>query len=450
MTRDLTVGKPYKVIIGFAVPILLGNLLQQFYSIVDTVIVGQFIGLEALAGVGSTGALNYFILGFVVGTCTGFAIPIAQSYGAKNYSDLKKYYTHSIYLGAVISLIFTVVTLMFLDDILYLMNTNDEMFPYAKSYIATIFAGIFGSCLYNLMASVLRAVGDSKTPLYFLIGSAISNIVLDLLFVIVFNWGVFGTAFATVISQTTAGVLCIILINKKFEILKTNKENWQFDAKIFKKLIIMGVPMGLQCSITALGIIILQAAINTLGTIYVAAITAGEKFNGFAMNMLETLGLSMATFAGQNLGAGKIERINKGLKQSLLMGFAYSIVLFVLFYFTSDYLSLILVSPEETEVIANIRIFLLIESGAYIINAMLHIFRNTVQGLGFSGVAMFAGVMELIARVVIAFGFVSSFGYVAAVLSEPIAWIAAVAFLVPAYYIIMRKLRKKHLNLLSQ
>ncbi|MFI3205674.1 MAG: MATE family efflux transporter [Clostridia bacterium] len=445
-TKDLTTGKPYKVIIAFAVPILIGNLLQQVYNITDSAIVGQFIGIEALAGVGSTGSLNFLIIGFVIGTCSGFGIPIAQSYGAKNYDNLRRYFTHAIYLGGTISIILTVFTLLFVDEILVLMNTTEEMMPYAKTYISTIFAGITGMFLYNLLSSVLRSVGDSKTPLYFLIGSAFSNVALDLLFVLVFNMGVFGTSLATVLSQTVSGIMCIILINKKFDILKTVKKDWEFSMTHAKKMLYLGLPMGLQFSITAIGSVILQSSVNSLGTIAAASISAGSRINAFTMKALETLGLAMATFTGQNLGAGKFDRVTKGLIQTMLIGFGYSVVMFVVLFFTSDYLALILVSPEETEAIANIKLFLLVNSAAYLINTLLHVFRNTIQGAGYSAVAMIAGVLEMCARIFVAYVLVGSFAYMGAILANPIAWSAAVVFLIPTYIVIIKRLKRMAAN----
>ncbi|MFI3206065.1 MAG: MATE family efflux transporter [Clostridia bacterium] len=450
MARDLTIGKPYQVILKFCGPILLGNLLQQIYNITDTVIVGQFVGINALAGVGSTSSLTFLILGFVMGTSTGFSIPISRCFGAKNYQGLKKYFTNAIYFAVFIAVILTFLTLFFMNDILTIMNTQSDVFSYAKTYISTIFAGMVGTFLYNFFAASLRAIGDSKTPLLFLMITAVLNIILDLIFVLGLGLGVFGTGLATIISQAVSATMCIIFINKKITYLQTKKEDWQFNIKTIGELFRVGVPMGLQFSIAAIGAVILQSAVNTLGTTYVAAIAAGSRISYFAMNALDTLGLTMATFTGQNIGAGKLDRLNQGVRHALLIGIIYSISMFILLFFFGKYIILIFVNASETEVIANTMKFLLIDSSGYIICTFLHVFRNTVQGSGYSAVAMFAGVMEMIARIFVATVLITAFGYNGAIFSNPTAWFAAVLFLVPTYLVIIKKLKKKQAEKLAQ
>ncbi|MFI3324700.1 MAG: MATE family efflux transporter [Clostridia bacterium] len=446
MTKDLTTGSPIKSIIRFSLPILIGNLFQQIYNIVDSAIVGKFVGVEALAGVGSTGAINFLIIGFVTGTCAGFCIPISQSYGAGDYNKLRKYYAHAIMIAAVMAVTATTLTLIFIKQILILMQTPDEIFTYAQVYISTIFAGIPGILLYNLLASTLRSIGDSKTPVLFLTGAAFLNVALDLIFIIYFDWGVLGAGLATVISQTTAGVLCLLLIIKKFYILKVEKEDFKFDYSCAKHLCKIGFPMGLQFSITALGSTILQASINGLGAIYVASITAASKINLFAIQGLEAMGLTMATFAGQNLGAKKPERVSIAVKQVLVVGAIYSVLAFVVLQITAPYLSLIFVSADETEIITCICQFLTVNSVAYIFLATLLVLRNTIQGLGYSTFAMIAGGTELLGRGFVALVLVPNFAYAGAIFGNATSWFFAVLFLVPAYIVIYKKVKLKHIS----
>lgn len=446
MARDLREGTPIKVIISFALPIMLGSIFQQVYSMIDSIIVGKFVGVEALAGVGSTGSLNWLVIGFLIGTGTGFAIPISQRYGARDYTEMRKYYTNAMYIGVVLVIVVTTLSLIFVSSILNLMQTPDDMYEYAKTYAQTIFIGIPGAFLYNYLSSVLRGIGDSKTPLYFLIGSSLVNVILDLIFVIVFDWGVFGAGFATVISQTLAGILCMFLITKKFDILKTERSDWKFSLSHIKTSCFIGFPMGLQYSITAIGGVILQSFVNTLGSVYVAAVTASNKINVVICQGLEALGLSMATYTGQNLGAGKISRISKGVKQCLIVGAVYSVIIFVLMLFTADKLALLFVSADDVEIISSIRNFLLINTGSYLLLAILLVFRNTIQGLGYSIFAMIAGVTEMFARALCGIFIVSNFGFIGAMLSGPVAWLFACLFLTPAYFSVFKKIKETYIS----
>lgn len=442
--NDLTTGAPIKAILKFSLPIVLGNLFQQIYNLVDAAIVGKFVGVEALAGVGSTGTICYMIIGFAIGVCTGFCIPVAQSFGAQDYDSLKKYFAHAFVILAVLATVLTSFTLAFVNQILTIMQTPDSIFLYAKTYLSVMVAGIPGILLYNLFASVLRSIGDSKTPVFFLIGSAILNVILDLSFIIGMNMGVFGAGLATVLSQTLAGVLCMILTFKKVNILKLRKKDFIFDIYCVKRLCRIGFPMGFQVSITAIGGAVLQASINGLGATYVAAVTAASKINVFTSQGLEACGLAMATYVGQNMGAKKLDRVTKGVKQVLIAGVCYSVVMMVFLHFTSDYLSLIFVSSEEVEIISCIGLFLTVNSIAYLSLNVLLVLRNTIQGLGYSSFAMFAGGMEMVARMLVGLAFVPMFGFAGATLSNMTAWTFAVIFLVPAYIHIMKKVKVQY------
>lgn len=304
-TKDLTQGKPLNLILGFGVPLIFGFLFQQFYNIADTAIVGRFLGSDALAAVGSTGSLNFLIIGFVMGICNGFAIPVAQMFGANDWKELRKYVANSLWLCIFFAIVITSVTLIFCTDILTMMKTNEDTFERAHIYIFTIFAGIPGSFLYNMTAGILNSLGDSKTPVRWLVISSVINIVLDIVFIVACGMDVFGAALATVIAQFISGFGCLSKLCGGYAMLKMDKDDWNFNLKHIGNLCIMGLPMGLQYSITAIGSVVLQTAVNQLGTDSVAAITAANKLSMFICCPFDAMGSTMATYAGQNVGAQK-------------------------------------------------------------------------------------------------------------------------------------------------
>ena len=310
MTKDLTKGNPMKLIISFAVPLLFGFLFQQFYNLVDTMIVGRFLGVDDLAAVGSTGSINFLVIGFCMGVCNGFAIPVSHKFGAGDYVGMRKYVANCAWLGLVFSVVMTVVTAILCRNILVWMKTPANIIDGAYDYIFIIFIGIPTVYLYNIVAGVIRATGDSKTPVVFLVLSSIINIVLDLYFIISLHMGVAGAAWATVISQGVSGVACLVYMVKKFEILRIRREEWKVDGHMMMVLCGMGVPMGLQYSITAIGSVILQTAANTLGSAAVAAMTAGGRIGSFLACPFDAMGSTMATYGGQNVGAGKLDRLS--------------------------------------------------------------------------------------------------------------------------------------------
>ena len=280
-TKDMTSGSPMKLILGFAIPLLMGMLFQQVYSLMDTIIVGRFLGVSALAAVGATGSINFLIIGFCLGVCNGFGLPISQRFGARDYDSLRKYVGNSAILSVIIAAFMTALTVIFARDILVLMKTPEDIIDLSYAYIVVIFAGIPATILYNILSSYLRALGDSIAPLIFLVISACLNIGLDLLFIIVFHMGVFGAAFATVLSQAVSGILCLIYICSKVELLHLHKDDWKLDKHYVNFLLMMGLPMGFQYSITAIGSVILQSAVNSLGSTAVASMTAAGKISIF-------------------------------------------------------------------------------------------------------------------------------------------------------------------------
>lgn len=440
-TKDMTSGSTMKLILGFAVPLLMGMLFQQVYSLVDTIIVGRFLGVSALAAVGATGSINFLIIGFCQGICNGFALPIAQRFGAKDYDGLRKYVGNSAVLSIIFGGAITLITVIACRPILELMQTPADIIDLSYHYIVVIFAGIPAIMLYNILSAYLRSLGDSITPVIFLVLSAGLNIGLDLLFIVTFHWGVFGAAFATVLSQAVSGILCLILIIKKFDILHLAHDDWRLDWRYSKYLLIMGLPMGLQYSITAIGSVILQASVNTLGSAAVASMTAGSKISMFVVCPFDALGSTMATFGGQNVGAGRLDRLGRGLRSAVILGAIYSALILVVLIFFGRGLILLFVSANEAAVIAQAKQFLVTNAAFYLMLALVNIVRFLIQGMGFSGFAVFAGVFEMIARALIGLVFVPIFGFTAACFASPLAWIFADCFLIPAFFHCRKKLQ---------
>ena len=366
MVKDMTNGSPSKHILGFAVPMLFGMLFQQFYNLVDTIIVGKTLGVEALAGVGATGSINFMIIGFCMGVCNGFVIPVAQCFGAKKPADLRKYVFNGYICSIVFAIVLTLASVIFCRRILIIMNTPADIIDHAYNYIVVIFIGIPTVFLYNMVSGVIRSLGDSKTPVVFLVLSSIINVVLDFFLILVCKMGVAGAGWATVTSQLISGLTCLIYMYKKYDILKGDKSERVLDRRFITNLCMNGVPMGLQYSITAIGSTILQAAVNTLGSTYVAAMTAGSKMFNFTCCPFDALGSTMATYAGQNVGAAKIKRLGQGVRSAMIIGSVYSVLSLIALYFTTDYIALLFVNASETTIIALTRQFILASACFYI------------------------------------------------------------------------------------
>lgn len=441
--KDLTVGSPMKLILGFAFPMFLGLLFQQFYSLVDTMIVGKYLGVDPFAGVGSTGSLNFIVIGFCMGLCSGFSVPISQSFGAKDFPLLRKMVTNSVWLCTFFSVVITTLMLLFCRPVLTWMNTPENIFEYAYIYIFIIFAGIPCTILYNMTAAILRALGDSKSPIIFLAISSAINIGLDLLLIIVFRMGVDGAALATVVSQGVSGVISIIYIKKKFDILAMEKGDWKLERHLAGKLTGVGIPMGMQYSITGIGSVILQTAVNGLGSIYVASMTAGSKINIFLACPFDALGQTMAPYAGQNIGARKLDRVGKGLRAACIIGFIVSGLMVIVVKLFGDQLTMLFLDEKDPVIMQNSTQFLIIVSAFYCLLTLVNTVRFTIQGMGFSSLAIIAGVMEMIARGIAGMLLVPAFGYLGACYSSPLAWLLADAFLIPAFFLCKRKVARQ-------
>lgn len=425
MTKDMTAGNPVKLILYFSIPLLIGNIFQQFYSMVDTIIVGRFLGVKALAAVGSTGSMNFLIIGFVLGLTSGFSVLVSQKFGANDVDGVKKAVGSAIVLSIIMSILITFISVITSKSILHLINTPSDIIDDAQSYIVVIYGGIFATFFYNMISSILRALGDSKTPLYFLIVASILNIILDLFFIINLSMGVAGAAYATVIAQGVSGILCLFYTAKKFPILKLEKKHFKFDSLYLKKHLGIGIPMALQFSITAIGAIILQGAVNAFGSTVVAAHTAASKVEQLVMQPSITFGVTMATYCAQNLGAGNIDRIKEGVKKCTIINIIIGLVGGLILFLFGDQFVKLFVSNSDPDVVAYSMKYLTTVAFFFIPLSLIFIYRNALQGMGYTLVPMLAGVCELLARTVVAFTLPLFLGYFGVCLAGPMAWIAA-------------------------
>lgn len=439
-SKEMTSGCPLPLIFNFTMPLLLGNLLQQTYSLVDAAIVGRFLGINALASVGASSSVIFLILGFCNGCSCGFGIPVAQKFGARDYSLMRRYVSVSIQISLVLSVAIAIITSLYCSDILRVMRTPETIFDGAYAYLLVTFIGVPCTFLYNLLSSVIRALGDSKTPFWFLLFSTVLNVLLDLFCILVLHWGVLGAAIATVVSQGISAALCYVYMYRHFEILKGTPAERKFQFKLARNLLNIGVPMGLQFSITAIGSIMLQSANNALGTACVAAFTSAMRIKMFFICPFESLGIAMATYCGQNYGAGKPGRIWQGIKASSLMMIIYAAITFVILILGSRLLALLFVNSSETEILMDTELFLHISSYFFPVLGLLCILRYSIQGAGYTNLAMLSGVSEMIARTLVSIYAVPAWGYLAVCYGDPTAWIAAVLFLIPAFIYVYRKL----------
>ena len=430
---DLLTGSPARKISMFCLPLLVGNLFQQLYSMADSMIVGRFMGTDAFAGVSGTGSLNFLIIGFVLGLCSGFAIPAARDFGAGDMRGVRRAVAHCLWLGVGLTAVLTALMYFLTDDLLTLLNTPQALYRYEYDYIHVIFCGMAVTMLYNMLAGILRAVGDSRTPLCFLILSCLLNIALDVVFISVLGMGVAGAAWATLCSQLVSGILCLVYMVRRFPQLIPHGKEWAPDADYAGRLLKSGLPMGLQFSITAVGSVMMTAAVNGLGVSAVAAVGAAARVHNILVCPMDALGVGMATFSSQNLGAGKISRVREGIRQMTAIGMAYSAVSCLTLCFYGRALSMLFVSATEEQVLALSAQYLRVDGFFFPSLLIIFIFRNSLQGLGYSREAMLAGVFELIGRVIVASFLVERFGFTAACFASPAAWVAADALLLTLY-----------------
>ena len=441
--NDMTVGNPMKIILNFTLPIFLGNVFQQFYNMADAVIVGKFVGNKALAAVGSTGTIMFLIYGFVVGMTAGFTVPTAQKFGAGDMKGMRRTVAGAGILSLIVGAMLTVLFMLFMKPLLTFMNTPSDIFKDAYGYIMVISAGILAQMFYNLLSSILRAIGNSKIPLYFLIISALLNIVLDLLLIIVFHMGARGAAVATIIAQGVSGVLCLLYIIAKIPVLHLKRDDLQVGGYIYGLQLKIGLPMALQYSITAIGFMMVQSSLNILGSTMVAAFTAAGKIEQVVTQAYVAMGTTMATYAAQNMGAGSVRRIREGFKACTMIGVIYSFVAAAFIMTIGKYMTYLFVSEDVELIMNSVDIYLKCIGLFFIPLAIVNIYRNGIQGLGFGLLPMMAGVAELIGRGVVAVIAGNMKSYTGVCLAGPAAWMLAVALLIVMYYYIMNVHMKK-------
>ncbi len=440
MEQDMSRGNPTRLIFFFMLPILGGNLFQQFYSMVDTFVVGRFVGVQALAAVGATGAMTFLIIGFVVGLTAGFSVIISQKFGAKDPESMRKAIAMSVLCAFFLSVIVSALATLSSKSLLLLLNTPLDILEDANAYLVIIYLGITATIYYNLLAAILRALGDSRSPLLFLLIASALNIAGDLILVIQVGMGVRGVALATVISQTISALLCLLYIYKRFPSLHLQRKDWDIDWPMIGRLLRIGLPSALQFSVCAIGVMIVQAVINQNGSNTVAAYSVGTKIEQLVTQPLVTLGLAMATFSAQNLGSGRLDRVRQGIRSATLLSILLSMVATVVIFILGEHLARLFINASETMVIAQTVQYLHIVSYFFIALGMIFVFRNTSQGLGSGLIPMLSSIIELIFRALAAVTLPTMLGYVGICLSSPLAWVAAALLLIVAYQLQMRGL----------
>lgn len=440
---DMTVGSPLRQITKFALPLILGYILQQMYLVIDAAIVGRWIGVGALAAVGASSSIMFLVMGFCNGACAGFSIPVAQSFGAKDYSKMRLYVANAVRISAVMATVVTLLSLMFCRRILQMVNTPADIFHDAYIFLMLQFAAIPLTFGFNLFSGQIRALGNSRQPFYFLITSAVVNVLLDVVLILGCGLGVAGAGIATWLSQALSVILCLWYIRKRMQLLIPKDDERRFDNKRTSILLNNGVPMGLQFSITGIGIIMLQSANNALGTTCVAAFTASMRIKYLFTCVFENIGVAMATYCGQNLGARRMDRVSKGVKDAITLMLIYFVFTFALIYPFADWMMRLFVDSGEAEVVGRAAQFMRIANYFYPALGLLTILRYSIQGLGFSNLSMLSGVMEMIARCGVSLWLVPALAWTGVCLGDPVAWCMADLFLIPAFLWVQQRLRKQ-------
>ena len=443
MAKDMTSGKPIKLIWNFTIPLLIGNLFQQLYNMADTFIVGRTIGVHALASVGSTGSIIFLILGFANGLTAGLAIPLAQRYGAKDYLGVKRSFYVSILISAVVAILLTILSMIFCRQILEVMQTPAEIIDGAYDYLMVIFAGIFSSMAFNLLSNIFRSIGDAKTPLYFLVIACIMNIILDVVFIAGFGMGVEGAGYATVLSQIFSALACIIYIWKKIPILRLNSKDFVAESSDVREHVRISFPMAFQSSIIAIGAIIIQITLNQLGATAVAAYTAAQKIDQVAILPMMSFGVTMATFVAQNYGAKKYDRIWRGVRDCIKLSLTFAISVGIILNVFSPIFIRAFVGVGHEEVVELGAIYFITNGTMYSLLSLLFIYRYTLQGVGKTFTPTVAGIMELCMRAFAAVVLSNLYGYTGATMANPLAWLGSLIPLMIAYYLFKNKFPKE-------
>ena len=436
---DLTVGNPLSRIVLFSLPLVFGTLFQQLYSFADTVIVGRCISVDALAAVGTTYSLSFLTLGFVQGSCIGFTIPIAQSFGARRPDELHRSLWNGFWLCILMSALLAASMTLLAGPLLRLIHTPDDILGMAVTYIQIVFLGIPASVLYNYTAGALRAVGDSRHPFYFLLFSSLLNIALDLVFILSFHMGVAGAALATVLSQLVSGLLNLWQLFRRTPDIRVRRAEMALSAPHWRRQCAVGLPMGFEYSVSAIGAFVMQDAINTLGSTAVAAQTAGEKIRQMFTLPMESVGTAMATYAGQNYGAGKLDRIQEGIRKGLLIQAVYCAAAWTVIFVGKSFFARLVLGEADPGVLEGAVMYLTLISTLFIIHGSLMVFRNVLQGLGFSLQAVLSGLGELAGRSLGGWLAVHGFGFAAICFANPIAWGFALCYCVIMVTLVLRR-----------
>ena len=443
MTRSMTKGSPWKLILAFSLPLLLGNLFQQFYNMADAAIVGRTLGANALAAVGSTSSIQFLVLGFCSGVTQGFAIPVAQRFGAGDEDGMRQYVFGSYVLTAICAAITTTATVLLCPTILHLLQVHPDIYHDAYAYLVIIFAGIPFTLLYNMLSAVMRAIGDSRTPFLFLAFSACLNIILDLVCIRIFHMGCAGAAIATITAQAISGILCMLYMHRKIHIVKIQKQDQIITPESCKTLLIMGLPMGLQFSITAIGSMVMQAGNNSLGTVYVSGFTSGMRIKQLMMCPFDAIGAGVSTFLAQNYGNNAYDRIKQGYRSGLIMAIGYGMLAALVMTTLGRTMSMLFVSIDAVDVLNASALYLFRIGIFYPVLGILIITRMAIQGLGYSGKAMIGGIVEMFARTIVTLGLVGILQYDAITWADQTAWTSAVIYLIPTYLHCLKEVKMR-------
>ena len=439
MAKSMVSGKPLSLMLQFATPLLLGNLLQQTYNIIDAAIVGQILGDKALAGVGASSSIQFLVLGFCMGCCAGFGVPVAKYFGANDMHKMRKYIFNGAVLTGIIAIVVTVICSVGCNQILHLLSVPQDIYDKAYSYLIVIFLGIPFTLMYNYLSSVLRSLGDSRTPFMFLAFSAVLNIFLDLFCILVLKWGCAGAAIATITAQAVSGILCLVYIFKKVQVMHLETQDRIVEGSAVKELLVMGIPTGLQFSITAIGSMVMQSANNGLGSVYVSGFTAGMRIKQFTMCPFDAFATAASVFCSQNLGAGQAKRIKQGLWQAIAVAVGYGIVAGLVMIIFGRPLSMIFVKKSAVDVLDASAKYLRCLGCFYWSLGILNVARMVTQGLGYSGRAIFSGVTEMAARIIVSLGFVGTFGFTAICFADQTAWVTATIYILPTCLYCVKK-----------
>lgn len=441
MTKDLTEGSPAKLILLFTLPLIGGNIFQQLFGFVDTLLVGRFLGVEALAAVGCTGSLMFLLVGFAIGLSAGLTIVTGQRFGAKDYDGVHRSAAACLVLAIVFGVIIGLIGFYMSRQMLIWMDTPPEILDDAVSFISVICAGIPITVVHMLENNLIRSLGDSRMPTILQAMALICNIIIEPIFLLVFGWGIPGAAWGIVVSQSLGILFSVIYIWRKVPLLHIRRQDWRLDRNFLMEHVTIGIPMGFQTSIIAIGAVILQVALNRLGPVAIASYAAALRVESLALMPMMSFGIAMATYTAQNYGAKKLARIKKGVNQCMLMSGGFAILVGILNVFFGADIMRLFVGDAEPRILEYGQLYLSLTGCCYVVLAWLFVYRNTLQGLGQSFVPTFAGIMELVMRAVVAIGFVDSLGFWGACWASPAAWLGACVPLAIAYYYTLHKLK---------